>query len=565
MYQHALARGRTNLTALFGSLINGGVASGGYNRATLSDYSKLGQHDEPLELLWQAPVITEPAVIPELPRTDTLPWAGIALQRNPAPANNSTYGLMCFVGGAAHVHSHASGMSMELFGLGQVMGSKGGTSTYGTALHEKYYRLFAANNTVIVNGASQGSGGWADIAINTVQNVAMEPQPFAAAVSSNFSFTCTSFADNKGTLAEGTQQRTLSLIRTSPTSGFYVDFFRSKSTVTTRVATTLNGNVTNQFHDYIYHNIGSTTFTLTTNGVPLPLISQSNRFQNDIGDAYQQPGWRYFTSTVVSYPHDQPVRAQFNASSRYMDMILPAVTNREYARVTCPPIEDYSTANSPAVVVRQIGDAWDKPFAVVYEPHFSTSGSTVTNVTALWRANTLVGLKIESVVDGTGRVHYVLSNPNADQTYSDSAIGLTFTGRFGIIGDDGSGTVSLYLGQGKSLAYRGNSVAVVGGANSQAEVQFTPGQSPLISANAPVNVVSASAPVFTQTSRQANGVVVFTATGAPGVPYTLWGSTNLSGGTWTALSNGTVTTSPFVIQDAGATNLSSRYYRLSTP
>jgi hypothetical protein len=54
--------------------------------------------------------------------------------------------------------------------------------------------------------------------------------------------------------------------------------------------------------------------------------------------------------------------------------------------VTCPPIEDYSAANSPAVVVRQIGDAWDQPFGVVYEPHFSTGGSTVTNVAARLRS-----------------------------------------------------------------------------------------------------------------------------------------------------------------------------------
>lgn len=571
VYQHALARGHTNFSSLFGGLLNGGISAGEYNRASLNSYNSLGPHNEPLELLWAAPAINEPGVSLSYPRTDALPWAGIALQRNPSTVNNSTYGLMCFVGGAAHTHSHASGMSMELFGLGQVLGAKSGRDTYGTAIHENYYRLFSANNTVVVNGASRGEGGWEQLAINTVQTVAIEPQPFAVAVSSNFSFSCSSFADNKGSLAEGTQQRTLAIVRTSPTNGFYVDFFRSQSTVTNRVATTLNGNVTNQFHDYIYHNVGSTNFSLTTNGVALPLVSQPSRFQNDIGDAYEQPGWRYFTNTVVSYPHGQPTRAQFNATpsgtTLYMEMILPAVTNREYARVAAPPITDYGsgTAPSPALVVRQIGDAWDKPFAVVYEPHFSASGSTVTNVTALWRANTLVGLKIESVVGGSGRVHYVLSNPNSNETYTDSAIGLSFTGRFGIIADIGSGSASLYLGQGKTLAYRGNSVAVVGNTNSQAEVQFTPGQTPLISANAPVNAVAASTPVFTQISRNPGGVVTFTATGSLGVPYTLWGNTNVGGGTWTALGSDTVTSSPFVIQDIGATNLSSRYYRISTP
>ena len=67
-----------------------------------------------------------------LPRTDTLPFAPIALQRNPAASNNTDYGLMGFVGGAAHVHSHASDMSMELYGMGQVMGAKAGRDSYGS-------------------------------------------------------------------------------------------------------------------------------------------------------------------------------------------------------------------------------------------------------------------------------------------------------------------------------------------------------------------------------------------------------------------------------------------------
>jgi hypothetical protein len=258
VYQHAKARGRTDLTSFFGSLINGGVATGQYNRSSLNGYSGLGQHNEPLQLLWHSASLSEPSVTPELPRADTLPFAGIALQRNPVPANNSTYGLMGFVGGAAHIHSHACGMNMELFGLGQVMGAKSGTESYGTPINENYYRLFASNNTIIVNGASRGEGGWGGFGINTVQTVAMEPQPFATAVSPNFSFTTSSFADDKGTLAEGTQQRTLAIVRTSPTTGFYVDVFRSKSTLTNRTATTLNGTVTNQYHDYIYRNIGET-------------------------------------------------------------------------------------------------------------------------------------------------------------------------------------------------------------------------------------------------------------------------------------------------------------------
>ncbi|MCX6858000.1 MAG: autotransporter-associated beta strand repeat-containing protein [Verrucomicrobia bacterium] len=502
VYQHAKARGWTDLATYFGSLINGGVASGDYNRATLNDYDPLGQHDDPLQLLWQSDSIPEPSVVPALPRTDTLPFAGIALQRNLAPTGSATYGLMAFVGGAGHVHSHASGMSMELYGLGQVMGAKSGREDYADAITTNYYRVFASNNTVIVNGASRGEGGWEGYAINKVQTVDMEPQPFAAAVSPNVSFTCSSFADNKGTLAEGTQQRTLAIIRTSATTGFYVDVFRSKSTVTNRVATTLNGNVTNQYHDYIYRNIGETTVDLRTDGVTLPLVSQPTRFQNDIGDANDQPGWRYFTNTAVSYPNNQSMRAQFVATvsgtARYMDMHMPAVTSREYAKVDSPSIVDapspYNNRVAPTLVIRQIGEAWDKAFATVYEPHFGSTSGTVQNVTQLVRSGIVVGMKIESAVAGKNLLHYVISNPGASETYTDASIGLSFTGRFGVAADNGDGTVTLYLGSGSSLSYRGNSVTTVSGTSSEAEAVFTPGLAPVVTSNTSVNAISAPPP-----------------------------------------------------------------------
>ena len=573
VYALAKARGYTNWATMFGGLLNGGINAGHYNRSTLSDYSSLGQHNEPLQLLWSAPTITESPVPLTYARTDALPWAGISLQRNPSTFNDLTYGLMCFVGGAAFTHGHASGMNMELFGLGYVLGAKSGRDSYGSAIHENYYRLFSGHNTIVVNAGSQGSGGWQGIAINTVQNVAMEPQPFVSAVSSNFSFTCSSFADTMGAFAEATQQRTMAIIRTSPTNGFYVDFFRSTSTVTNRVATTLNGNVTDQFHDYIYRNVGSSpTMNLKTNGVALGLFSQPNRFQNDVGDIYNQPGWEYFTNQGVSYPQNQLTRIHFAANpgdgnNRDTEMWVAAVTNREYAKVDSPPFSEWvdSSAPGPTVVIRQMGEAWNKPFAVVYEPYFASAGTTVTNVTALWRTNIVVGLKIESVVGGSGRTHYVFSNTNATDTYQDNSIGLSFTGRFGIIADNGNGTTALYLGQGKSISYRGNSVANVGGTNTAAEVQFVPGQSPVIAANAPMKVVSASAPKFTLLTRQTDGTIALQATGSNGVAYRLWSSTNLSGGAWAVSASGTVTSSPFVLQDARASAMPARYYRFSTP
>jgi len=60
-----------------------------------------------------------------------------------------------------------------------------------------------------------------------------------------------------------------------------------------------------------------------------------------------------------------------------------------------------------------------------------------------------------------------------------------------------------------------------------------------------------------------------TATGVTGAPYRLWASTNVAltpvTSTWTLLNSGTVTTSPFTINDLTATNFPRRFYIFSSP
>ena len=213
-----------------------------------------------------------------------------------------------------------------------------------------------------------------------------------------------------------------------------------------------------------------------------------------------------------------------------------------------------------------MGEAWDRPFAIVFEPHQGAAASgTVRNVTSLTRGNVVVGLKVESLVGTRNLTQYVISHPNANETYTDAALGLAFTGRFGIITDTGDGGGELYLGEGSSLSYRGNSVASVNGANTQASLRLAVGQAPIVTGSAPVTVDVAAAPAFRHIARQPDGSVSLTATGSAGVPYTLWGGANLTGASWTPINHGTVNASPFVLQDGAATNHAARYYRFSTP
>jgi len=71
------------------------------------------------------------------------------------------------------------------------------------------------------------------------------------------------------------------------------------------------------------------------------------------------------------------------------------------------------------------------------------------------------------------------------------------------------------------------------------------------------------------TTRLPDGNIALTATGSIGAAYRLWATTNLTlspiSSTWTLLQSGTVTTSPFTINDLTATNFAQRFYIFSAP
>jgi autotransporter-associated beta strand protein len=85
-----------------------------------------------------------------------------------------------------------------------------------------------------------------------------------------------------------------------------------------------------------------------------------------------------------------------------------------------------------------------------------------------------------------------------------------------------------------------------------------------------IQVVSV-VPSFTSggAARLPDGNIALTANGAVGSTYKLWATTNLAlspiSSTWTLLSSGTVTTSPFTINDLTATNFTRRFYIFSAP
>ncbi len=470
----------------FGALLNSGINNKNYTRGNLGERRFAADiYTEPVELLWFTPTIEGELKGYPLPTTDELAFAGMVLQRNLGTTDSEKDAFMAYVGGGSHVHGHASGMSMELYGRGFVLGEKAGRSSYTTDIHENYYRLFAGHNTVIVNGASETEGGWANLGMNTVQKVALEPQVLAKPISPNHSFTTTSFIDDKGDKAEATQERTLGIVRTSPTTGFYIDIFKSKS------------SLPNQFHDYIYHNIGE-TLDFEVKNAKFQLKSDENRYQESAqkewvnNKKHKHPGWHFFKNveTVENYPLS--ISPIFSASKLQkapvkMRLFINGNDNRDYTRVMAPPSSEapnaYEKKETPTLIIRQKGEAWAVPFAVVYEPYEGDKDKgTVQSVTSIIQGGQFKGLTIKSLVNGKALTQYALILENNDAIFEDKTLGITFKGRYVILTlDEKSKTQSVYMGEGQIFSFKNINIATKNEKTGAAYLDFSGGK-PLINA-----------------------------------------------------------------------------------
>jgi hypothetical protein len=408
-----------------------------------------------LELFWGVPmpetnvgeISYKPTVIVE--------HAGVALQRNYVKEHNELYGLCGIIGGAHYVHSHLTGISMELYGAGYVMAPNAGlpasVEERQIPLHEHYYRIYAGNNTVVVNGASHGrdEGSWkgkANVWQNKAINIAAEPKHLEDPIAEKFSF-ATQYLKDEINYAD--QERTLSVIRTSDTTAYYFDMFRSKSL----------GE--NKFHDYLYHNIGDALHLADLKEKELAL-TETDRYQNDIGDVVHAPGWRYFEETKTTEPVSDAIKVRFDIKydNRYMHMFIPGDVSRAYTTALAPPtreaINGYVNKKTQVLAIRQNGEAWDRPFVSVFEPSLNPK-SSIEAVEHLKSGTKIVGLKVVTRLGEKNITDYIISQDDSKAIYKNSKLKLAFTGRFAIVRNEkykGKESTQLYIGEGENLKFK---------------------------------------------------------------------------------------------------------------
>lgn len=444
-----------------------------------------------LELFWGEPLPAGSVSPFDYKPTVVIKHAGVALQRNYSGTDDKEYGLVGIIGGAHYVHSHLTGITMELYGSGDVMGPNGGLpptlSERSTMPFQGHLNRHSGNNTVIVNGTSRGAAiGWGSDKLlyqDTTKNISAEPKHLEAPISKHFSF-ATQFLDDNVNNCD--QQRTLSTIRTSATTAYYLDIFRSKS------------NGANNFHDYIYHNIGDATKLTNTTNQDLS-VSATKKYQTDIGDAYESPGWKTFEQTKSTAGITDAVKIRFDltATNRYMHMLVPGGVTREYTKALGPAtyeaLNGYEDKKTQVVAIRQNGEAWNKPFVSVFEPSKNVIGS-VKSVENLYTGSKIVGAKVISDVSGNTIADYLIVNENNTDVYTLASPAISFKGRFAVVRVE-SDSISLYIGEGVELQYGTDKLTASTNKNGVKVIYpniVTPptNQAPTVSFTAPANSAS---------------------------------------------------------------------------
>ncbi len=457
-YHMALRNDLEDEIAYFGTALKNELKT--YSRGTWGwDHWELFYH-RPLALLWGHDVDTLEAAPFEFKSTASFYDVGIAFQRNYYVEDTLMHGLMAHSGGAGGVHMFASGISIELYGVGDVLGQHGGFRR-GKPIHEDYEMRHAAHNTVTINGRTNRgvSGAWWNM--DRTMTLAMEPNATEVPLSENFTFTYQHLDDK---INSATQERTLSIIRTSDTTGYYLDFFRSID---------LN---TNDYHDYIYHNICDTLEITKANNDTIGLTLDTERYsENKYGRSGMDWFWDAKTGT-----HDSTVHARFHMyeGDKYMHVKIPAGNDLEFTNAMAPSLDGapfhYGDEPTQVLVVRKLGEAWDDPFVTVFEPSLNETG-TVKSIEKLKVDGKVVGAIVKSEVNGVEIEDIVISQDGDKEVSLLFGDAIVFDGTFAIIrkvaDTDSTGEITLYIGEGNSLTYNGTTLN--SDANNQGLLTFS--------------------------------------------------------------------------------------------
>lgn len=296
---------------------------------------------------------------------------------------NREHDLMASLNGSYGNHQHANGISLELYGKGYVLGPDAGIGKflYSGLDYQEYYSQMPAHNTVVVDGISSYPVMMSNHPFHIVKTYpeVSADKPSGGMLSEkkdSFTYSTVSFLEPE---TQAVQQRTVAVVKTSNTGGFYIDVFRSRKQ-----------DGTDKTHDYFYHNLGQSMALTDFADKPLDLKpTEELAFAGGHLYAYS---YIYDKQAVKT---DAGVKATFVTSLKdggkiNMTMWMAPSENRRVFKALSPanleyermPGQPYDIKHQPVLtfVARQYGEAWSHPFVAVYEPSTDKEPGDIASV-----------------------------------------------------------------------------------------------------------------------------------------------------------------------------------------
>jgi hypothetical protein len=416
------------------TVIRKNMASGHYDRAS-SD--------------WKGLILNQslPDSESELPFHNAAysPFHKHIIMRNGNDENN---GLMfTLYGGKQRSHLANNGLAMQFYGKGWALAPDASAYESYWSADAPYHRGITGSNT-IVPGYSGG-----DIKILAMDPSVDTDKGFYNAVttSNNVSFSDVS-ADEK--------RRLVAMVRTSETTGYYLDVFRSDQSN----------------NDYIHHNFGNSLVLKSSSNENLKLEKV-----NDLGDKYDKAYSFFKNQQKVGYSKDFNATWSIKSKKDILttDMWMMGQANREIYSVDAPPTTlrkdltpsqvNRSPETTPTLIIRQNNLNGEKhPFVAVFES-YEEENESIDEISKLKTSDNFVSITVQS----KNSIQYIC-NAIDDEVYKPMK-GLKFQGTFGVASEKNNEFQYLYLGKGKLLQKGAFKIEALGEAVS-AELKYENGK-----------------------------------------------------------------------------------------